>query len=286
MQERASGRGLRSAVVILVLVAGFLLAGALGLVAATMSLRLPPSEVTTPGPGPEAPAPPPPRTSYDSDVDRGSVSGVVRFDGVRPPQVRLRITGDAVCEAMWKDEQGPIPDRVLVNDDGTLPHTFVWAVRGPHTAMEGLPPADPPVLTVDRCVFVPHVFGAVAGEPAFLVSSGAHACMRARPRRSPEIELRLNGGEQAFVFPEPEDAIGIDGQVETWRQAWCFVLAHPFFATTDAGGRFEIHGLPDGETAFRVWHEPFASSRPALEAEFAVSIVDGAAVARDVVLRE
>ena len=37
--------------------------------------------------------------------------------------------------------------------------------------------------------------------------------------------------------------------------SYILALDHPFAAVTDAKGRFEINGLPDGKHVFRVWHE-------------------------------
>ena len=41
------------------------------------------------------------------------------------------------------------------------------------------------------------------------------------------------------------------------------VLTNQHYARTDAQGRFEIRGVPDGEFTLRVWHESTAeSARP------------------------
>ena len=35
------------------------------------------------------------------------------------------------------------------------------------------------------------------------------------------------------------------------------VMDHPFFAVTDADGKFEIPNLPEGEYTLGAWHEKF-----------------------------
>lgn len=55
--------------------------------------------------------------------------------------------------------------------------------------------------------------------------------------------------------------IPIREQIHPWMQAWVGVMEHPFFAVTDAAGRFEIKGLPAGAYTLEVWHERFVSVR-------------------------
>jgi hypothetical protein len=55
------------------------------------------------------------------------------------------------------------------------------------------------------------------------------------------------------------------------------VLGHPFFALTDAEGRFRIEGLPPGELNVHAWHPLFREVR-------AVATASGASEASDVEL--
>jgi hypothetical protein len=43
--------------------------------------------------------------------------------------------------------------------------------------------------------------------------------------------------------------------VHGWMNAYAGVLDHPFFATTDASGKFELKGLPPGDYTIEAWHE-------------------------------
>jgi hypothetical protein len=38
-------------------------------------------------------------------------------------------------------------------------------------------------------------------------------------------------------------------------------MDHPYFATTDAQGRFRIEGLPAGEYTLEAWHEEFGKQQ-------------------------
>jgi len=46
-----------------------------------------------------------------------------------------------------------------------------------------------------------------------------------------------------------------------WMRAYIFVMEHPFFAITDAKGRFQIKNLPPGEYTLATWHESFGKNK-------------------------
>ena len=80
---------------------------------------------------------------------------------------------------------------------------------------------------------------------------------------------------RAVTFTKKEKAIPFTCDVHSWMSAFCFVLDHPFFTTTDASGSFSIEGLPDGEYEMGAWHEKWG------EQSFKVT-VSGGAVSADV----
>jgi hypothetical protein len=52
------------------------------------------------------------------------------------------------------------------------------------------------------------------------------------------------------------------------------VLGHPFFALTDAEGRFRIEGLPPGEFNVHAWHPLFREARAVASASTASEASD------------
>jgi len=43
--------------------------------------------------------------------------------------------------------------------------------------------------------------------------------------------------------------------VHGWMNAYVGVLDHPYFATSDKDGKFELKGLPPGTYTIEAWHE-------------------------------
>ena len=190
--------------------------------------------------------------------------------------------------AAWND-QWPMDPRFEVASDGALPNAFVWAVSGPHKGRKWETPEAKVELRGERGMFVPHVLGVMCGQP--LVMRGdewhynfhAHPCVNRRDFNVCVASGQVLVGHQVpkdpnagvVRFTEKEKAIPVSGDVYAWMQAYVFVLDHPFFAVTDAAGRFEIRGLPPGDYVFRVWHEPMTADVKAHETETAVTLASG-----------
>jgi hypothetical protein len=59
-----------------------------------------------------------------------------------------------------------------------------------------------------------------------------------------------------FKYKKPEGTpIPVKCDLHTWMSAYQLPLDHPFFAVTDADGKFEIKDLPPGKHMFTVWQE-------------------------------
>jgi len=52
-----------------------------------------------------------------------------------------------------------------------------------------------------------------------------------------------------------QEVFSVTNLIYPWFLGHVLVQDHPYFAVTDANGRFEIKNLPTGTWRFRVWHE-------------------------------
>ncbi len=213
--------------------------------------------------------------AYDAAAHTGAVSGSVKLDGAAPAPVALAVSSDAFCDGKWQGKTMFDP-AFTVNADGTVPNAFVYAADGPHKDYSGFSaPAGFEVVQKD-CQYVPYVFGVMEGQE-FLVSNpdGTTHNVNVKPKRSPSMnKAQATGDKDTFVFKKKEKAIPFTCDVHSWMSAFAWCMEHPFFTTTDAAGKFEIKGLPDGEYTFKVWHPSFAPEKK--EHSFTVTIAGGA----------
>ncbi len=235
---------------------------------------------------PEAPAPAAGGAKYDAAKSTASLSGVVKWAGAKQAKVMKQVSGDAFCTGAHPGGQIE-DDRFTVNDDGTMPNCFVWAKDGPHKGMTGFP--EPGAFTLEQkgCNYVPHVFGLMVNQK-FNVKNDDQTThnVHVKPRANKEFNKAQSAGTtDTFFFDKREAAIPFGCDIHSWMSAVCFVLDHPFFATTDASGKFEIKGLPAGDYTFVIWHESFSAAVPEYRQEFTVSVKDGESATHDVELK-
>lgn len=81
--------------------------------------------------------------------------------------------------------------------------------------------------------------------------------VRASLGTNPDFNRLLHGGQSfkhAFEKAErlPQRLVC---DIHPWMHAYVLPCPHPYFAVSDADGRFEIKNLPAGFLEFRVWHE-------------------------------
>jgi hypothetical protein len=80
--------------------------------------------------------------------------------------------------------------------------------------------------------------------------------VRGIPLLNREFSVTIRpGGEERRVFDKPERMVKVQESAHPAMAAWIGVVEHPFFAVTDAAGRFEIKGLSAGKYTLEAWHE-------------------------------
>ena len=94
---------------------------------------------------------------------------------------------------------------------------------------------------------------------------------------------------EARVFPvgaAEKNRIGVRDDLHPWMRAYWYVADNPYFAVTDAEGRFEIKDVPAGPQTVLVWHEAvgWVSANGSTGEE--VAIVGGGATERDFTIEE
>ena len=201
--------------------------------------------------------PPPPPTGGGKTVDpatTGTLSGRAVFTGAPPAIATLTMTTDKACVA----GAGPNPqsDAVLIAKDGGLKNVFVHVKEGLDPAYSFDIPTTPAVLDQKGCIYTPRVIGVRAGQSLEVLNSDETLHnVHALPMKNQEFNTTLKKVSRTFTVPEVMLRFKCD--VHPWMAAYVGVVAHPYFAVTDATGAFEIKGLPPGTYTVEAWHEKF-----------------------------
>jgi plastocyanin len=190
----------------------------------------------------------------------GSINGRVHLRGRAPTPEPIRMGFDPVC--LEVSGATPVNDTVVVSRDGFVANAFVYIEDGLDRT-RAFPEATEPVQLVQRgCRFVPHVLGVRVGQPVEIVNEDpTEHNVHNLPGLNPELSRLqpVQGMRETRTFASPEIMVRFKCDLHPWMTAFVGVVDHPYFAVTDADGRFALTGVPDGTYTLAVWHERFGT---------------------------
>jgi hypothetical protein len=207
---------------------------------------------TAVGCGKDAPADrvPPPDAKRVDQTTSGTIAGRVLIEGPVPESSTVKIE-DPFCA------REKVPVETVVVDDGGLANVFVYIKSGLEKYYFDVP-TEPAKLDQHSCRYIPHVLGVQAGQPLEVSNSDAtvHTVAAvAKVNRPFNFSQPIQGLENTITFNEPEVMVRLKCDVHGWMNAFVGVVPHPYFAVTQAGGKFELKNVPPGTYTVEAWHE-------------------------------
>jgi len=211
----------------------------------------------------------------------GTISGTVRAGHAPKELPAVKIAKDpTVCG------QEAAQDKLVLSWDGGLGNVVV--------ALKGVKPPQAPAPTsgaaVDQvgCHYSPHVQAVTVGTALTVLNNDAvlhnvHGTLDAggAPLTVFNVAMPFKGGKAPQVLKRP-GAIKLRCDAgHTWMNAYVHVFDHPWFAVTDAKGRFTIKDVPPGKYTLEYWHEPLNDKEAPLVHVETVEVTDGATATGD-----
>jgi hypothetical protein len=184
----------------------------------------------------------------------GTITGTVKWAGARPKPLEVVINKDAaVCDpnkAKMRDLE-----RLEINNNGGVANTIVYLADITRGKAMDLPLARRS-LNQHECRYEPHIFLVPQGTDLNMITSdpvlhnihmtGASSYNAAFVNRNQTVSAKMN------------DAGLIDVQCNgghAWMNAEIMVVRHPYYAVTDADGKFTLTDVPPGQYRIVAWHE-------------------------------
>lgn len=207
-----------------------------------------------------------------SDGAWGTVKGQVVLAGDKVPQpAPLKVNKDE------KDclKNGPITSQELVVNPQNkgVRWAMVWLVPddGKGKAdLKGKMPVHPSLkepkqkeVVIDQpcCMFEPRIVMLREGQTLVIKNSAAiphNAKIDGELSGNPSLNQSIPPGKQLDVtgfHPTTASAIPLACTSHGWMSGYLRVFNHPYFAVTDADGKFEIKDAPAGKFHLIVWQE-------------------------------
>jgi plastocyanin len=186
----------------------------------------------------------------------GKVTGTIVLEGAAPANQPIKMNSDVNCV---KAASGPQEQETFkVGSDGkSLGNVFVYVKDGLGNYVYDAPAGS---ATIDQkgCRYTPHVFGMRVGQKLEIINSDPTLHnIHATPKDNSEFNTGqpVQGMKTEHTFTKPEVMVPFKCDVHGWMNAYVGVLDHPYFAVSDASGKFEIPKLPAGTYTIEAWHE-------------------------------
>jgi plastocyanin len=185
-----------------------------------------------------------------------TVKGTVALDGPAPKNEAIKMNADPVCV---REAKGPqFQETYLVSDDGkSLGNVFVYVKDGLGNYVYDAP-TEQAKIDQKECRYRPHVFGVRVNQPIEILNSDPTLHnIHAMPKANQEFNngQPIQGMKMTHTFTAPEVMVPFKCDVHGWMNAYVGVMEHPYFATSDKSGAFEIKNLPPGSYTIEAWHE-------------------------------
>lgn len=202
-------------------------------------------------------SPAPAATPAASTVDpatAATITGTIKLEGEAPKPELIKMNADPVC---MREGKGQTTEFIVAGEGGALQNVFVYVKDGLGNRTFQAP-TQAVVLDQKGCHYRPHVFGVMVGQPLQIVNSDPTLHnVHAMPKANQEFNTGqpMQGMKFDHTFTAKEVMVPFKCDVHGWMNAYAGVLDHPFFAVTDASGKFELKGLPPGDYTIEAWHE-------------------------------
>ena len=187
-----------------------------------------------------------------SSSHAGDITGRITIKGTPPPERPVGLGSEVELAAKYP--KGLTTRHYRVGPEGGLRDVLVY-LRGAFDAAAFDSPSTLPVLDHADGFFEPQVLGIRAGQQLKLECTDGTVCsFHATAKANQEFSIAPMQGAVLRAFEHAEVPVRFKCDLHPWNHAYVGVFAHPFFAVTDAQGRFTIRGIPAGKHTLEVFH--------------------------------
>ncbi len=208
---------------------------------------------------------------FISPVYAASISGIVKYEGAAPKFKEIKMDADPICQSHHTD--AVYPQTLVIGEGNTMANVFIQVKSGlPNKQYPA--PTEPVVVSQVGCMYDPHVFGAMVGQPVKILNpDGTLHNVHVMSKVNPEFNLAMPKfrTETTKIFDKAEPMFPFKCDVHPWMLAWVSIMSHPYFATTKQDGKFTIDNLPAGTYELEAWHEKLGTQKAS------VTLADGQA---------
>jgi hypothetical protein len=191
----------------------------------------------------------------------GTVKGQVTWGGKSPPaEEKVDTTKEPKCAKC-----NVVKEDYVVGKNGGVRDVFVWLIDASDPKKPKAPPIHPALkefknkeVVIDQpcCKFEPHVVALREGQVLIGKNSAefSHNMHWLGGDDNPgDNKLIPAGGKIEIQLVASQRPVALSCDIHPWMKGWVRVFDHPYFAVTDADGKFEIKNAPAGKYNIVMW---------------------------------
>ena len=205
---------------------------------------------------------------FTVSLTAGDLTGTVTLKGTPPAEKDITpLREDATCGKLAGAATAKTTHYV-VGAKGELANCVV-IIKGVPGAKSTGAEAKPVVVDQKSCLYVPHIFAVQTGQKISIKNSdpvmhnvhttpttGASEYNQAQMASGPDLSVTLDKAESFMKFK---------CDVHPWMFAYATVVDHPYFAVTDAEGKFKIANVPAGKYTVEAAHRKAGTATQEVE---------------------
>jgi hypothetical protein len=198
-----------------------------------------------------------------------NLKGQIVFKGTDPGRKELPFADNPDKKACLMDKDTRDEDWIINPTNKGIKNVFVW-IRPAGAAKDDPFPKDKihpnlkmpakaqEVIDQPCCRFIPHTLAAREGQTLLIKNSAevAHNSKWESSNNGAYNPILPSKGQ--FQIPKPlvaeSGVITLQCSIHPWMKAHVRIFDHPYYAITDADGKFEIKNAPVGKFAVFYWH--------------------------------
>jgi len=197
----------------------------------------------------------------------GDVTGTVTLSGTPPPApVNDKLADNPQCAALHSEPVKIVFYRVGANNGLADVVVKIIGISGTSTG-ESAPPLN---LDQKGCEYIPYISAVQTGQKIIIKNSdpflhNVHVDPSADGGNIGKAKnmAQMGGGPSMSVsFSAPEDFLRIRCDVHPWMFSYITVVDNPYFALTDADGKFKIANVPPGKYKIEALHRKANAKKP------------------------
>jgi hypothetical protein len=193
----------------------------------------------------------------------GTVKGQVTWGGKEVPKPEKIAVDKDKEHCLSKGDL--FKEEFVVGKDGGVKNVFVWLQKGAdykaklptHPDLKAVKGGD---IVIDQpcCKFEPHALAIREGQKIIGKNSSpiAHNMKWAGGDENPgDNKLIPSHGQIEIDLVTSKSPVKVECNIHPWMNGWVRVFYHPYFAVTDADGKFVIKNAPAGKYNIVMWQE-------------------------------